>query len=449
MKQMIPKPKDHAEEVALFRHGIIGALLGQIFSHGQLRNSLKELARKVWRPPGSDISKKYGISTIERWYYAYKSDGLKGLLPRKRSDVGRAKYLSKKKRKMLYDIRDEFPWYSSRMIIKTLVRHGVLEQKEISVATLNRFYKQHRLERQTRKKQGNDPKHRLRWQVETPGILYHTDVCHGPNLKHDGIIIPVRIHAILDDASRYIVALEVHTREREVEMLGMFVKALVRTGKPKGLYMDNGATYRGDALKLICARLGVGFTHATPYNPKARGKMERFWRTMREQCLNFITEEASLHDIQVRLNAWLDHDYHKDPHAGLLGDNPTRAWGRQERETTPVTHEEIKEASLVTENRRVRGDNTLQIDGITYEVDASFLSRKTVTLGKYTYPISEDYPPFITHEGRVWPLYPVDPVKNSQRKRDKRSPAKTPSQSGINPADTVLEVAKGTIKETP
>ena len=147
-------------------------------------------------------------------------------------------------------------------------------------------------------------KTRLRWQAERPGALWHGDVCHGPGLVIAGKSRPLRIHALLDDASRFVVALEAHHAEREVDMLGMLVGALRRHGAPDALYLDNGPTYVGEALRLGCERLGVTLIHARPYDPQARGKMERFWRTLREGCLDHLGSLTALHDVQVRLGAF-------------------------------------------------------------------------------------------------------------------------------------------------
>ena len=76
-------------------------------------------------------------------------------------------------------------------------------------------------------------------------------------------------------------------------------------GKPL-IYLDNGATYRGDMLKTACARLGITLQHAKPYDPQARGKMERFWRTLRDGLLNYLGDVASLAEINRRLQAFLD-----------------------------------------------------------------------------------------------------------------------------------------------
>lgn len=87
--------------------------------------------------------------------------------------------------------------------------------------------------------------------------------------------------------------------------------AAVRTyGKPETLYLDNGSTYRSEALATMCCRLKISLKHAQPYDPKARGKMERFWRSLREGSLGFLGELTSLHEVQVRLLAFLDRHYH-------------------------------------------------------------------------------------------------------------------------------------------
>jgi transposase InsO family protein len=116
-----------------------------------------------------------------------------------------------------------------------------------------------------------------------------------------GRSVPLRIHALLDDHSRYVVAMQACSTERETEMLALTVKAFRLEGTPDALYTDNGPTYIGDALSTFCARLGVGLIHAKPHDPQARGKMERFWRTLREQCLDHLGELASLHDVRVAI----------------------------------------------------------------------------------------------------------------------------------------------------
>ena len=98
-------------------------------------------------------------------------------------------------------------------------------------------------------------------------------------------------------------------------MLAVLVRAVRRFGPPGALYLDNGATYRGTTLALACARMGTTLIHAKPYDAPARGKMERFWRTSREGCLDHVGSLGSLHDLNVRIWAWLDTHYMQPPMA--------------------------------------------------------------------------------------------------------------------------------------
>jgi putative transposase len=110
---------------------------------------------------------------------------------------------------------------------------------------------------------------------------------------------------------------------------------LRRSGAPDSLYLDNGHTYSGETLRIACERLGVTLIHAKPYDAPARGKMERFWRTLREGCLDQLGTMASLHEVQARLVAFLDEHYHQAPHGGLLGKRPGRARESLTRPSSP------------------------------------------------------------------------------------------------------------------
>src|SRR5690606_17464880 len=134
--------------------------------------------------------------------------------------------------------------------------------------------------------------------------------------------------------------------ERESEMLMLIVKALRTHDAPETLYLDNGATYSGDAPKTVCARLGISLVHAKPYDPEARGKMERFWRTLRQGCLDHLGSTASLHDVQVRLLAFVDQRYHVTPYASLMGQTPLGVYEEGRSKETPELTEAMLEKAL-------------------------------------------------------------------------------------------------------
>ena len=98
-----------------------------------------------------------------------------------------------------------------------------------------------------------------------------------------------------------------------------------RHGAPIVLYLDNGSTYRGDVLATACSRLDISLVHAKPYDPRSRGKMERLWRTLRMGCLDHLPTMSSIHDVHVRLLAFVDEHYHRASHAVCWAAPPAKS----------------------------------------------------------------------------------------------------------------------------
>jgi len=419
------KPKDRREEIAMFRSEIVGALTRRELDRGALAAELKKLCKERYRPPDADRTKSFSFTTLERWYYAYKDGGLDALRPEGRSDSGRGRELTAEMKTLLLDIRREHRSASVPLILRTLELDGRLEKGAVSPQTVRRLYVESGLDR-IAAREGNAPKTRLRWEAERPGALWQGDVCHGPALHIDGVSRPLRIHALLDDASRYIVALEAHHTERELDMLGLWVRAIRRHGRPDALYLDNGSTYRGDVLRVACARLDITLLHPRPYDAEARGKIERFWRTLREGCLDHLGQMSSLHDVNVRLWAFLDQHYHRAPHAGLLGRAPGVVYSAAKLCPDAIDEKALIDALTVHVRRRVRRDTTVCVKGSDWEVPLGFLASHVVTIG---YSLAEpDTAPWLEHASKRHPLTPVNPVKNSKLKRPPRK-----SQGEVDP----------------
>lgn len=412
-------PKDHAEAVATFRHAVIGPLCARELSHGELAELLREIANTRVRPPGSKLTKTYSVPTLERWLYAYREGGLPALQPRLRGDRGRGRHLTEELRQLICDIRREYPNASARLIVRTLEADGRLEPDTVKPSTVRKLLRQRGLDR-VAVRDGTGAKTRLRWQAAAPDALWHADVCHGPAMQLGGVRTPLRIHGMLDDCSRYVVALEAHASEQEQDMLHVLTRALRVHGKPDVLFLDNGSTYRGEVLQTACSRLGISLVHARPYDPEARGKMERFWRTLREGCLDHLGQAGSLDDVNRRLGAFLEQHYHPAPHAGLMGRAPLSVYAPAERAANQVTEAKLREALAVRERRRVRRDTTVSVLGCVYELQQGFLAGKVVDI-VYSY-IDDPPQPEVEHEGKRYTLCLVDPVANSRRVRAPRHP---------------------------
>jgi putative transposase len=440
-------PKDHAEAVALFRSEIVGALTRLDMPRGDLVARLEMLSRQRFRPPGSGTTRTFAVPTLTRWYRRYKKGGLGALRPEPRADKGAARALTPEQQDLVCDIRRENSSASAELILDTLVLEGRIEQDAASPSAIRRLFAARGLDRRTLRTT-REGKQRLRWEAERPGALWHGDVCHGAHILVAGDKKPVRIHALLDDASRYVIAIEAMHQEREVDMLSLLVRAVRKYGPPDALYLDNGATYRGRTLALACARMGTTLMHAKPYDAPARGKMERFWRTLRERCLDFTGALSSLHDLNVRLYAFLDEHYHQTPHGGLMGKAPEAVFAAAPRHADGFDEKCLRDALTVHVRRRVRGDCTLPMDGEDWETDLGFLARRLVTVSRCMVDPAD--PPWIEHEGTRHVLHPVDPRRNAKRPRasycrDAAHEARTP----FDPPAALLDKALGRRKEAP
>lgn len=428
------EPRDHAEKVALHRAQVVGVLVSQLLFRGDLKAELRRLSQQRFVPPGAKRSRTYGVATLERWYYQLKKGGLEALKPVRRSDAGHGRALTDEQRVLLCAIRREHPSASAELIVRALEADGRLEKGRVSASTVRRLFAEQGLPKRSRT-HVLEIHGRRRWRAEQPGHLWHADVCHGPTLRVGERSIPVRIHAILDDASRFIVALVVTSNERETEMLALLARALRRFGAPRTLYLDNGSTYSGETLSIACTRLGIALVHAKPHDPQARGKMERFWRTLREGCLDHLGRFTNLADIEARLHAWLETHYHQAPHAGLMGKAPGQAWSA--RELTRIEESRLAQALTTTGRRRVRNDGTISVGGMDWEVTLGHLAGKLVRIERNL--LEPNAPPVLVHDECRFILAPVDPILNARRRREPFTPKPGLDAIAFDPVTVTLD----------
>ncbi|WP_459874126.1 DDE-type integrase/transposase/recombinase, partial [Endothiovibrio diazotrophicus] len=150
---------------------------------------------------------------------------------------------------------------------------------------------------------------RRRFAFEHAGQLWSSDVMHGPAVRtNDGRRRKAYLIAFLDDATRVIPYAAFALAESTRSFLPVFKQAILRRALPERLYVDNGANYRSRHLALVCAKLGVALIHARPYRPQGKGKIERFFRTVRAQLLTRLTPDdtASLEQLNRRLWGWIE-----------------------------------------------------------------------------------------------------------------------------------------------
>lgn len=419
------------EEIAAFRLGIVGDLLTCDLTRGELTLALKERAERRYRPPGAETTRTYSWKTLQRWYYAAQR-GPRALKPRPRRR-GNALALTADQRALILEVRRAYPSASAELILSELVRQGIIDRGTVSVSTVRRLLRHADLPRGSNNRA---QRRRLRWTSPRPGYLWHADVCHIFAYGVDGIRRHYCVHGILDDHSRALVALEVRATETERDLLEVLASALLRHPAPAVFFVDNGSCYRGNVLSTACQRLGIRLVHAKPYDPEARGKMERLWRTMRQQCTDHLGPVREDAEVSKAVHAWMDA-YHRRPHGGLMGKQPLKVY-REGIQGRPHSPAELARALEITAKRRVAKDATLSVDGALYEV-GGHLAGKTLTVrtcGLTGAVLGA------TYQDRDVPIGPCDPTANQRRSRPAVTEEAPRTDLPFHPVAGLIEAAR-------
>jgi transposase InsO family protein len=369
------------EQIALFRYGVVADLVHRREGEGGLYPLLREKEERTYEIPGSRRS-RVAAETIRDWLSAYRKGGFDALRPQPRRDQGSVRAIPQEIVDLLCHIKDDNPALSVSAVIqgaKTVASVG--EELHLAPATVHRLLSRHGL--MDKKLHQPTSKDRRRFAFDKAGELWMSDVMHGPAVTtENGRKRKAYLIGLIDDATRVVPYAAFTLSENTAAFLPVLQQAILRRGLPKRLYVDNGSAYRSNHVSLVCAKLGITLIHTRPYQPQAKGKQERWFRSVRMQLLPTLTEvdTKSLDALNRRLWAWVEGEYHMSPHRGLDGTTPLDRWTMSAQDVRLVGPEcDLDDLFLFEEKRKVQRDRTVSLHGVVYEVDASLVG-ETVTL---------------------------------------------------------------------
>jgi len=439
--EMNDQHNQHREQEALFRLTVLGPAISRKLKRGELLRTLKEIAAQTFEDPVTGLPRCVRRKTLEEWYYRHRHQGFDGLYPIPRKDRGVVKALREDLRELVLAMKREDPGRSAVIIMRELELAGRLRRGEVSVATVRRFLRRHGL---SGPRLELDRPARFRWQAARSGELWQTDAVHGPALLDPlaGRKVRVKVFALLDDRSRLVPYLRAGFHETQQDFLAVLLAAIQRRGVPAGLLLDNHMSFRGSDVQLACARLNIRLHYARPYDGPAKGKIERFWRTLREHVLDRLdlSKVETLDELNLRLWAWVEAEYNKRPHEGLQGRTPLEVWEEDAQEIRWVDDSAILDSAFTaTLERAARNDSTIKVRGRTYEVP-THLRGRTVKLG---YGLLAPERLFVLDGATRVPLREVDPEANAHRTRvgpggEASSGREPPPKTGLNAAEAFL-----------
>lgn len=125
-------------------------------------------------------------------------------------------------------------------------------------------------------------------RYERPHIneVWCGDSSVGPRLTDsDGKKHRVYIIALIDDASRFITGIDVFYHDNFINLMSVMRSAIAKYGRPKVFNFDNGKSYKNRQMELLAARIGTTLSYYQPYTPTGKAKIERWFRTMKDQWM--------------------------------------------------------------------------------------------------------------------------------------------------------------------
>lgn len=353
---------DRADDIALLRYGLVREVSDPRLSKAERGRLVRTLAAEVHLgPAGQEV--RISRPTIDRWARAYRSGGYAALRPGPRRVEPRT---PKEALDLAAKLRREDPARSAAHIAEVL---RAAQGWSPHPRTLERHFKAQGL---TRAALTGANVAYGRFEAGYPNELWTGDALHGPVVGGKKAVL----FAFIDDSSRLVTGHRWSHSEDTLAAEAALRRGIMSRGLPSTCYLDNGSPFICRQLLRALAVLGVRLVHSRPGRPEGRGKIERFFRTVREQFLVEVahSEVPGLASLEDRFVAWLETSYHRREHSETK-EAPIERFSRLAKPVFPG-QAQLREAFLFSEARTVTKTCTISLHGNSYEVDAALVGRK-------------------------------------------------------------------------
>ncbi|GGU48335.1 DDE-type integrase/transposase/recombinase [Streptomyces violascens] len=358
---------ERARQVGLFRYGLIQELIDTTLTTRQRGKMARELASQEHTDPfGRQVRVSRG--TLDRWTRHYRAGGFAALVPTPPRVTPRTPI---EVLDLAAALKKENPQRTAAQIQRIL---RTTQGWSPTDRTLQRHFVNTGL---TGTGEGGHPASFGRFEATRGNELWTGDALHGPKIGGR----KTYLFAFIDDHSRAIVGHRFGFAEDTVRLAAALRPALAARGVPETIYVDNGSCFVDSWLLRACASLAIKLTHSKPGRPQGRGKIERFFRTVRDQFLVELDDERvgeieHLTELNRLFAAWVETVYHRAVHTET-GQAPIERWPSSIPKPLPLPSQaDLHEAFLWSEIRTVRKTRTVSLHGNTYEVDPMLVGTK-------------------------------------------------------------------------
>lgn len=443
---------------ARLRFQIIGPLLASPPDVGELRARLEELATKTYQHPTRGEVLRFGVSTIERWFYHAKDavDPIVALERKVPKHAGLHPGIGVALGAAIARLHQQHPTWSYQLHydnLQALVRQepalGILP----SYPTVRRYMKSRGLLRQRRRRPGKldatvigdepDVYAREARSYEHAHVhgLWHLDFHEGSRkvLLPSGAWKSVFLLGVLDDCSRLCCHAQWYLDETTESLVHALCQAILKRGLPRSLMSDNGSAMTSAETAEGLERLSIVHNKTLPYSPQQNGKQESFWGRIEGRLLAMLEgeKELTLALLNTATQAWAEQEYHRTIH-GELGVTPLERALNTPSVARPSPSTDLLRRAFRMQVSRAqrRGDGTISVEGVRFEVPSRYrtLTRCTVRVARWDLSSVDLVDPRSAEH--LATLLPLDKQKNAdgRRRAIRWSPAQPePIAVGIAP----------------
>ena len=404
--------QEQTHEIALMRYSVIAPLISGLqdsfSSHEAFFRDAS--ARGVMTPGGT--TKHFAPTTIKKWYNHYNKGGFDALVPSSRADLGKPRKLDDELQEQIKYLKTNYPRMSAAAIYRQLRDNGSIRPDDLSESTVNRYLNSLALEMKTTTNQDM-----RRYERHHINEVWCGDSSVGPYLKtDDGKKHKIFIIALIDDASRFIVGIDIFFHDNFVNLMSVMKSAIAKYGRPQMFNFDNSSSYKNKQMELLAARLGSVIHYDQPYTPTQKAKIERWFRTMKDQWMAAldIRDFHSLDELRGNLMAYVNR-YNQSGHSSLKGRSPQDRFFSEPERIRRLSEEEIDHDFLLEIERRVSADSVITIDQVEYEVDCRF-AKQRIRL-RYSPGMEEIF--IVEPDGTLAPIRLLNKQENAFVKREK------------------------------
>lgn len=222
----------------------------------------------------------------------------------------------------------------------------------------------------------------------------------------------------MDDSTRLVTGAGFYFSEAVVNVKDVLRTAVLTYGIPSKLFLDNGRNFCSRDIEIACAAMRCALIHSTAYYPQGKGKVERFFRTVRDSFLSAGCAFRSLEDLNERFSCWLQQDFNRKAHRGLDGATPLETYlhKAENRIRRLEAHVDAAELFCRKETRQVAHDGTFRINNVLYETEEHLVGRKINVL----YDKDDPLRTVKAYDGKVFvhSPKPIDFLSNANAKRN-------------------------------